>query len=90
MPRNLKMVDNYMLSASIYMNSTSNNKYAAVDYAVSQKILPLINGIGENYSKLIDKLINEECFDMPMTNMHLQRIKQNAEQNMGYFQFFAR
>lgn len=87
MPRNQKMVETYIRTASQYMQSS--NKYVAVDYAVAQKILPLINGMGNDYQKLIEKLLNE-CDDMPLTNYHLQRIKRNADNNMGYYQFFAR
>ena len=80
---------NYIRTASQYMQSSMDNKYVAADYAVAQKILPLINGMGNDYQKLIEKLLNG-CSDMPLTNYHLQRIKRNADNNMGYYQFFAR
>lgn len=89
MPRNQKMVENYIKTASQYMQTSMTNKYVAIDYAIAQKILPLINGIGNDYQKLIDKLLIE-CEDMPLTVYHLQRIKRNADNNMGYYQFFAR
>ena len=33
-----------------------NNKYTALDYAISQHILPLINGRGESFQKLLEGL----------------------------------
>ena len=33
-----------------------NNKYTALDYAISQHILPLINGRGESFQKLLESL----------------------------------
>lgn len=92
MPRNLKMVKNYCVVACRCMDcNTPSTRLAPLDYAFSQKILPTINGSGENYSKLIDDLI-KECTDqnMPISSKHLRRIKEVAEHNMGFYQFFAR
>lgn len=89
MPRNQKMVDGYIKSASQYMQTQTTNRYVAADYAISQKILPLINGIGDDYKELIGNL-TEECSDLPLTSEHLKRIKRNAERNMEYYQFFAK
>ena len=91
MPRNQKMVENYIKIASRYMQTSqmTNNKYPAIDYAVAQKILPLINGFGDDYQNLIEEMLRE-CDDMPLTYEHLQRIERNAKNNMGYYQFFAR
>ncbi len=89
MPRNLKMVQGYCAVACRYMDTSAPEvRYAPIDYAVSQKILPTINGSGDRYKKLIDQLI-DECGSMPISLSHLERIKRVAELNLGYYQFFA-
>lgn len=92
MPRNLKMVRNYCAVACRCMDrDTPETKFAPLDYALSQKILPTINGNGENYRMLIDDLL-KECTtqNMPVSAKHLERMKRVAENNMGFFQFFSR
>ena len=92
MPRNLKMVRNYCAVACRCMErDTPETKFAPLDYALSQKILPTINGNGENYRMLIDDLL-KECTtqNMPVSAKHLERMKRVAENNMGFFQFFSR
>ena len=90
MPRNLKMVKNYCFVASALMDTqTEETKFAPIDYAVAQKILPTINGTGENYKRLIEDLL-QECENMPISQKHLRRMKEVAERNLGFYQFFAR
>jgi hypothetical protein len=90
MPRSAKMVINYSISASKYMKKDSpDTRFAPLDYAVAQKILPTINGYGELYKKLVEELINE-CAGMPLCLKYLNNIKRQAADNMGYYQFFIR
>ena len=89
MPRNLIMVNKYIKIACKYMEQQSDNRYIPLDYAISQKILPLINGAGETYRQLIDRLI-DETNELTQTYEHLERIKRLAEQNMDFYQFFAK
>ena len=92
MPRNQKMVKNYCAVACKCMErDTPVTKLAPLDYAFSQKILPTINGSGDNYRKLIDDLMIE-CTqqNMPISARHLERMKYSEEKNMGFYQFFAR
>ncbi len=91
MPRNLKMVKNYCAVGCRCMeHDTPATKFAPLDYALSQKILPTINGSGENYRMLIEDLL-KECTtqNMPISAKHLERMKRVAENNMGFFQFFS-
>lgn len=67
---------------------TADTRFAAIDYAVAQKILPSINGVGDRYKTLIKDLLNE-CESMPLCKKHLKRIEQTAEETMGYYQFFS-
>lgn len=90
MPRNLKMVKNYLFAACFYMDMQSEEtKFAPIDYAVAQKILPTINGSGDKYEKLISDLLFE-CDSMPISKRHLERMKKAAENNLSFYQFFTR
>ena len=92
MPRNLIMVRNYCAVGCRCMErDTPSTKLAPLDYAIAQKVLPALNGTGENYRMLIEDL-SKECTtqNMPITARHLERIKRVAENNMGFYQFFAR
>lgn len=91
MPRNVKMVLEYCKIACKYMQmDTPETRYAPLDYAIAQKILPTLNGTGEGYNLLFDKL-QEECGNdnMPLCNKIIERMKKKASENMGYYQFFA-
>lgn len=88
MPRSIKMVEDYMKVASVYMDlDSAETRLAPLDFAFSQKILPTLNG---NIEELVDELIQEvESAKMPLCEGHLKRMKDDAEENMGYFQFFS-
>lgn len=93
-PRIVGMIKKYCIASKQVMNldkDENSNSYVALDYAVAQKILPMINGYGENYSKFIEKLI-EECDEttMPKSNYLLRSILRNGRNNMQNYQFFGR
>ena len=90
-PRNLKMVRNYFQVAFSCMDtSREENRFAPLDYAVSQKILPTINGTGEKYKDLVDALLTRCSGKLPLCERHLSRIKEAAENNLGFYQFFTK
>jgi len=90
-PRNLKMVQNYFQVAFSCMDtSREENRFAPLDYAVSQKILPTINGTGEKYKGLVDALLTRCSGKLPLCYQHLSRIKEAAENNLGFYQFFTK
>lgn len=90
-PRNLKMVRNYFQAAFSCMDtSREENRFAPLDYAVAQKILPTLNGTGERYRNLIDALLARCSSKLPLCTQHLTRIKEAAENNMGFYQFFTK
>ena len=77
MPRNVKMVLDYCKIACKYMQKdTPETRYAPLDYAIAQKILPTLNGVGEDYNLLFDKL-QEECGNdnMPLCSKIIDRMK---------------
>jgi hypothetical protein len=90
-PRNLKMVRNYFQVAFSCMDtSREENRFAPLDYAVSQKILPTINGTGEKYRGLVDALLTRCSGKLPLCHQHLLRIQEAAENNLGFYQFFTK
>ena len=90
-PRNLKMVRNYFQVAFTCMDtSREENRFAPLDYAVSQKILPTLNGTGEKYRGLVDALLTRCSGKLPLCHQHLLRIKEAAENNLGFYQFFTK
>ncbi|MDR3233609.1 MAG: AAA family ATPase [Planctomycetaceae bacterium] len=90
-PRNLKMVQNYFQAAYPCMDtSREENRFAPLDYAVAQKILPTINGTGERYENLADALLTQCNGKLPLCYRHLMRIKEAAESNLGFYQFFTK
>jgi hypothetical protein len=90
-PRNLKMVRNYFQVAFSCMDtSREENRFAPLDYAVSQKILPTINGTGEKYRGLVDALLTRCSGKLPLCQQHLLRIQETAENNLGFYQFFTK
>jgi len=90
-PRNLKMVRHYFQVAFSYMDtSREENRFAPLDYAVSQKILPTINGTGEKYGDLVDALLTRCSGKLLQCERHLTRIKEAAETNLGFYQFFTK
>lgn len=53
-PRSLHSISHYYLIAEMYMSS----KEVALDYAVSQKILPCISGNGKKYGEFLNGLMS--------------------------------
>jgi len=89
-PRVLGMIKRYCLAGSQIMDTRENN-YVALDYAIAQKILPMIDGYGEPYQKLFEELLKECDQDtMPLCYGLLNSIQRKAANNMQYYQFFAR
>lgn len=91
-PRNAKMILGYCRAAIKYMKrDTPETRFAPLDYAVAQKILPTISGTGDNLEKLVAQL-KEECGEsnMPLCSKILSRMQEKASENMQYYQFFAR
>ena len=88
--RNQKMVYDYCKTACQYMDTKKpETRLAPLDYAVSQKILPIINGRGEQYRRLLSSL-QKECEPLPLCHEHIERMISAAKENMEYYQFFAK
>ncbi len=90
-PRSLGMIKEYCLAALQLTESPKKEALSILDYAVAQKILPLIDGHGEEYKNFLDELIyllpKEEA---PISHDLLQSICTKGKRNMGYYCYFAR
>ena len=62
----------------------------ALDYAIAQKILPKINGYGDEYSEWLKELM-KKCEDNYLLRSKeiINDILTRGEANMNYYQFFA-
>ncbi|MDR3334511.1 MAG: AAA family ATPase [Treponema sp.] len=90
MPRNQKMVQSYCIIGCKYMDmQTMETQFAPLDYAIAQKILPIINGIGDQYKTLLTTL-KTVCDGMPLCLGHIERMLKAADENLGFYQFFAK
>lgn len=89
-PRIIGMIKKYCLSSKGVFD-TSENVYSALDYAVLQKVLPIINGYGEDYQLFLENLMAEcDQNTMPKCYEMIQSIIKKGNLNMQYYQFFAR
>lgn len=89
-PRILKMIKRYCIVGKELLDE-SENVYVSLDYAVAQKILPLINGYGK-YKEFLEEL-QGICTKsvMPKCNDIIKDIISNGDnKNMQYYQFFYR
>lgn len=79
------------IGCKIFEKTDSTAKeYVALDYAIAQKLLPKINGFGEEYKKFLKQL--EDIFDkknmMKCRNI-INHIIKKGDNNMQYYQFFS-
>lgn len=82
------MIRNYIATSSMLMDRDSADaKFAPLDYAVSQKILPSIAGSAEHYDVFLHAL-DEQCSNLPITRARLRHIL-DVGSSSGYYQFFA-
>lgn len=74
-----------------YFNVTNpmyiGSLFVALDYAVSQHIIPLLNGYGQNFGKRLTRLLDVIPDDMEISNKMLKRIINAGNQNMFTYGF---
>jgi hypothetical protein len=90
-PRTLFSIENYVASASRFMeaNETQTPELVAFDYAVAQKLLPTINGVGDAFKESLDELY--EWLDetnLKRSSKILHSIIEQGQNRMDYFGFF--
>ena len=89
-PRTLGMLKRYCLAAKGVVD-TSMNGFAALDYAVSQKILPMLNGFGGKHRDFLQEL-NKTCdyHSMPLCNDMIIQVLDDGHGGMQYYRFTGR
>lgn len=90
-PRTLFSIENYVASASRFMeaNETQTPELVAFDYAVAQKLLPTINGVGDAFKESLEELY--EWLDetnLKRSSKILHSIIEQGQNRMDYFGFF--
>jgi hypothetical protein len=77
--RKIKAIRSYHnVTSSMYIDS----RFTALDFAVSQHIIPLLNGYGQNFGKRLTLLIDVIPVEMDRTQKMLYRILEVGNQNM--------
>ena len=86
-PRSQLMMKRYVATASRLMSlQPKDGKYAPLDYAFSQKVLPQIAGPAETVGDLVDDLL-DECSELKITKKQLDRMKEFGKDS-GFYQYF--
>ena len=86
-PRSQRMMGNYIQTAAELMDlGTADDAYAPVDFAVTQKILPLVNGPADRIQSFVDDL--SEIGGLPRMVERLSRMRELGEES-GFYQYFA-
>ena len=89
-PRNIIAVENYCIAASRFREDEITPK-KALDFAVLQKILPIISGYGDRCETLIQKLTDiAKTNGLDCTHEKLEEMSAGAAANSGFYQFFVR
>ncbi|MGL5038603.1 MAG: AAA family ATPase, partial [Aeromonas sp.] len=73
----------YNVASPLYIDS----RFVALDYAVCQHIIPLLNGYGQNFGKRLVSLLNVIPSDMVISRKMLKRIIDIGNQNMFTYGF---
>lgn len=85
--RSLLMMRRYIATASRLMDIESkDDRYAPLDYAFSQKVLPLISGPAETVGELVMDLA-DKCSPLKTAKNQLERMKVFGEDS-GFYQYF--
>ncbi|MBQ2988273.1 MAG: hypothetical protein IJD59_04135 [Clostridia bacterium] len=90
-PRVDKAIRSYWSVAQrIFVSTAYDSSIIALDYAVAQRIIPHINGSGEQYGEQLTQL-KEFCSKCNLKNSAdlLSEIIQVGKESMHYYQFFA-
>lgn len=88
--RTLGMLRRYCLAAKGVID-TSLNGFAALDYAVAQKVLPMLSGFGSEHRAFLQEL-NKVCdyHSMPLCNDMIMQVLDDAHSSMQYYRFMGR
>lgn len=89
-PRTDKAIQCYWATAQkLFESGDIDAGILALDYAVAQKLLPKINGSGENYGRYLEELLDVfKSNSLLMSANILKNIIQRGKDSMNYYQYF--
>ena len=87
-PRSVSMIRRYLLGAKGFIDN-SENYFEPLDYAVAQKILPLLDGAGEKWKRFLTELHNMCATDdaLPRCRKMLSTMLEQGNASMLYYRF---
>lgn len=88
-PRNLLAAENYCIAAARF-DAEDITLEKTLDFAVLQKILPTISGYGARCERLVSSLLEITRDRLPDTYQKLEEMRDAAEANSQFYQFFVR
>ena len=94
-PRVLKMIKNYCIKGEFLFNNLltkeeRKNDLIALDFAVAQKLLPMLEGYGDNYEKFLKEFSENELSGMERCQKIIFNMIDKGNKNMKYYHFFGR
>ena len=73
----------HSVTSSMYIDS----RFIALDYAISQHVITLLNGYGQNFGNRLKKLLEVIPDEMQLSHKMLKRIIETGDQNMSTYGF---
>lgn len=90
--RKHQQIINYLSVVDPLLASLKNcdNETIAMDFAIKQFVLPMINGFGESFGNRLEELLNIlDKYNLSESQTVLQRIISEGEDRMNSYQFLA-
>lgn len=90
--RKHQQIINYLSVVDPLLASLKNcdNETIAMDFAIKQFVLPMINGFGESFGNRLEELLNIlDKYNLTESQTVLQRIISEGEDRMNSYQFLA-
>lgn len=85
--RSIKMIKNYCISAQKFM--VGENRYKPLDYAIAQKVLPQLEGYGDEYGVFLKELLDVfRSFSLTTCSGLVLDMYDSGMKEHGYFKFF--
>lgn len=87
-PRSQRMMMSYITRARALMDtSTKDSRRSPVDFAVAQKVLPMIGGPRETTRPVVEGLL-KACDGLTISSRLVERMRRSGEDS-GFYQFFS-
>lgn len=88
-PRVQKMIRNYCIKGNELFEKRKND-LISLDYAISQKLLPLLEGYGDDYKNFLQVFYENQLSGMEKCQKIVKEIILKGDKNMKHYNFFHR